>query len=349
MAKESVCIGDLKRVADILNDGENFLLTCHIRPDGDAIGSMLGLGLALEEAGRTVRYFSQDPVPRFLEFLPGTSSIEDSFDEDFVSDAVLVILDCNEPSRIGEQADRLLEIAKHVVVLDHHLGANKHCEQRALNGAGNCEGYICIEASSTSIIVLDLLELLNWPIGKDSATALYTGIVTDTGSFRNSNTNKKAFLTAARLLEAGVDSYYVANKIYQSVPRQRLDLLGLVLKTLEVHEQGLFAMIHVTPKMFEITGTTEDDASDFISYARCIETVELAAFVKEFQPGVVSVSLRSKHLVNCAEIARHFGGGGHFHAAGFRTVGSAHEIRESVIEVVRDYFEKHGSQGVNGV
>ncbi len=335
-----VAVGDLKEIADIIENGERFLLTCHVKPDGDALGSMLGLGLALEDAGREVRYYAQDPVPKGLSFLPGSSQVQDHFDPDYASDAVLVILDCNEPSRIGDMAETLLELARRVVVLDHHLGENLHCNQRKKNGLGKCCGYVSVEACSTAEIIVDLLDCLNWSMSANSATCLYTGLITDTGSFRHSNTDKKAFLTASKLLDAGVDNYFVANKIYQSCPRERLELLGLVLKTLEIHEHGLFAMIHVTPKMFEVTGATEEDTNDFVGYARCIDTVELAAFVKEVRAGHVSVSLRSKKFINCVEIAQKFGGGGHFHAAGFRTPGTAHEIREVLLNKVHEYFEQ---------
>ena len=332
-------VGDLKEVAGIINEGMRFLLTCHMKPDGDALGAMLGLGLVLEAAGREVRYYAQDPIPKGLGFLPGSAGIEDRFQADYVVSAILVILDCNEPSRIGDEGERLLELAERVVVLDHHVGDNLHCRHRRRNERGKCYGYIDVGACSTAVIVMDLLQHLNWPLTKESATCLYTGLFTDTGSFRHSNTDKKAFLSAARLLDAGVDNYYVANKICQNCPKERLELLGLVLKTLEIHEHGLFAMIHVTPKMFDITGATEDDINDFICYPRSIDTVELAAFVKEVRPGHVSVSLRSKNFVNCVEIAKKFGGGGHVRASGFSIAGSVPEVRESLLKAVHDYFK----------
>ena len=333
------CIGDLDRVADILNEGQRFLLTCHIRPDGDAIGSMLGLGFAIERAGKEVRYFAQDPVPKGLNFLPGSGLIRDSFERSYLRDAILIVLDCNEPSRIGRSANVLIDEARRVVVLDHHTIRDGHPKGRNTFSAEKCELYICTSACATALIIMEILDRLDWPIERAIATALYTGILTDTGSFRHSNADKKAFLAAARLMDTGIDNYGISNKIYQNYPRQRIELLGLVLNTLRVLEQGLFAIIHVRPEMFEATGAHEEDINGFVDFARSIDTVEVAAFVKEVHPGQVSVSLRSKSYANVARIAQQFGGGGHFHAAAFRKKGTFQEIQEELIQAMHSYFK----------
>ncbi len=318
--------GLFEKVAAELNSRTHFVLTCHVRPDGDAIGSMLGLGHALGERGKDVIIYSEDAVPKNLEFLPGTGDIVHKLPETIGDDVVLCILDCGEPGRIGSKSEQLVEQASRIIVLDHHLDNGAFAnEEKAL-------AYIDQDFFATGALVMLLLEHLKWPVTKPIATCLYSAIITDTGAFRHSNTTAAAFEMASALVEAGADPYVISNHLYQSYPERRIHLLGLVLRTLEVFDHGRVAVLQATPEMFRITGAVPEDTEDFVGFARSIDTVEVAVFVREVHAGHVTVSLRSKEFVNVARIAKAFGGGGHFHAAGFTTTGNTAEVRDAILK-----------------
>ncbi len=323
-----------RMLADAVEASENFVLTCHVKPDGDAIGSMLAMGLALNETGRDTLLFTHDQVPEVLSFLPGTERVVHELPDPLPENTTLMVLDCGEPHRIGPEHKRLVEQARKILVIDHHLNSGGFAEHHP-----RCISYIDHEIFAAGALVFRLLEELGWPVSKEVAINLYTAILTDTGCFRHSNTTMAAFEIAGALVELGAEPYAVAQKLYQSYPSRRMELLSLVLRTLEVRFHGRVALLQATPEMFRISRAKEEDTEDFVSYARCIDTVELAAFIRERHAGQVSVSLRSKNWANVADLARQFGGGGHFHAAGFRTSGSAPEVRDALLQRIEGLFE----------
>jgi len=328
----------LKAAIDALNASDRLLLTCHVKPDGDALGSLLGLGLALKDAGKDVTFFIEDPAPDTLQFLPGSQYLVNEVANPLPEETTLVVLDCNEPHRIGKQAQRLIEQASLIVVLDHHLSQIPFCDNPETKHP-HCISYIFPDIFATGAIVLWIIKGLGWPITKDIATNLYAAILSDTGCFRHSNTSETAFRMAGDLVAYGVNPYAVANKLYQNYSLCRQHLLGLVLRTIEVRGQGKIGLLQATPEMFRISGATEHDTDDFVRHVRCIDTVEVAIFIKEVYAGQVSVSLRSKSFFNVAKLAKEFGGGGHFHAAGFHKTGTAAEIREILLNKINAYFD----------
>ncbi len=329
----------LRSIADELDNGEKFVLTCHIKPDGDAIGSMLGLGLALMESGRDVVLYAEDPVPELLSFLPGSEHVKNEITSQELKGATLIILDCCEPERIGRNSQWILDEAESIIVIDHHLSESPVCTRESMRDK-RCTSYIQHDIFAAGALVLWILQELGWPISKDVATNLYAAIVTDTGSFHHSNTNELTFEMARDLVKHGAAPYYIADKLYQNYPLRRLQLLALVLKTLEVKRHGKIGLLQATPEMFRISGASKEDTEDFVGYARCIDSVEVAIFIKEAHAGQVSVSLRSKSYFNVAKFAREFGGGGHFHAAGFRTASTVPEIRNALLERLDEYFDE---------
>jgi phosphoesterase RecJ-like protein len=329
----------LKAVVDAINVADRLLLTCHVRPDGDALGSVLGLGLALKDAGKEVTFFTEGPVPDTLQFLPGSQYLVNEVANPLPEKTTLVVLDCNEPHRIGKQAQRLIEQASLIIVLDHHLIQAPFCAQTPGTKRPHCISYISTDIFAAGAIVLWIIRGLGWPMTKDIATNLYAAILSDTGCFRHSNTNETAFRMAGDLVAHGADPYAVANKLYQNYSLCRQHLLGLALRTLEVKRYGKIGLLQATPEMFRVSGATEHDTDDFVGHARCIDTVEVAIFIKEVHAGQVSVSMRSKSFFNVADLAKEFGGGGHFHAAGFRKTGTATEIREALLKKINACFE----------
>ncbi len=330
--------GPLREAAKFMERGSSFLLAGHERPDGDAAGSVLGLGSALSGMGKEVFLYASEEIPRSLAFLPGASKLQTELPGDLLREYTLVMLDCNEVSRLGKHGHRLVKAASSVVILDHHLGTGI-CGQLPMP----CVSVIDTRACATSEICLRLLRGLEWEISKDIATCLYTGVVTDTGGFRYSNTSADTFMIARQLVLAGADPYEIALNCFESRPVSKLKLLGLALETLEVLYHGRVSVMLLTPEMFALSGARETETDDFVSYARGIDTVEVAVLIKEVKPGNISVSLRSKHFVNVAEIAGRFGGGGHFNAAGFKTTGDPWKIKEEVLAIAAEYLFRKAS------
>ena len=280
--------------------GHRFLLTSHVNPDGDAIGSAIGLSRVLRRLGKGATIWNHDATP------PG------GFPELF--DAAIV-LECPSPERTG-LADRLGQIT--VINIDHHLG-NEHY------GAVN---WVETAAPAVGEMVFRLSRALNVELDRDAANALYLTLVTDTGGFRFSNTTPETFEAAAALVRAGASPETVSAWIYESNPAAVMRLLGELLATLELHDEGRVATVRITREMMERAGAEPGDSEGLIDYPRSIAGVRAVALFRELDGGEHKVSLRSRGGVNVERIARQHGGGGHHNAAGFSS--SAQKDREQL-------------------
>lgn len=324
----------LKKAAEFILSAGSVVVACHEKPDGDAVGSMLGLSGALKEFGKDVICYCIDRPEPSLDYLPGINEISFFLENPLPANCTLVIVDCNEAHRIGPEGQRLVEQASKVVVLDHHLGEGLCLEQRL----SDCCQYIDTEMSAAACICDLLLSELDINLSKNTAVCFYTALFTDTGGFRHSNTKRSTFELAGKLVDGGADPYKISRNLFQRKPAGSIELLGAVLKTLTFESGGKVGVIHSTPYMLQESGTLESDMHDFVQYPRSVEGVEIAVFVKEFQEGKVSVSLRSKSEVNVEAIAKEFGGGGHFHAAGFKVDGKALDIRRTLVDRLNREF-----------
>lgn len=325
----------IKKVAAVIDSSDSFVITCHVRPDGDAMGSILALGLALRDTGRDVIIYTEEPPPDRLAFMPGselTVSDLSSLPEKFT----LVVLDCNEPARIGNHSDELLDKASGIVILDHHLTKGPDW-----NGKISAS-YIEPGVFAAGAIIYWLLEELGWPVSEAVASNIYAAILSDTGCFRHSNTTEAAFSMAAKMVSYGADPYMIASSLYENYPLTRQQLLGLSLRTLELRGHGRIGLMQVTPEMFRTCGANESDTDDFVGYVRAIGAVEVAIFIKEAHEGQVYVSMRSKSFYNVAELAQKFGGGGHARAAGFHMAASASEVRGLLLNRLLEDFDVLG-------
>ncbi|HXG30114.1 MAG TPA: bifunctional oligoribonuclease/PAP phosphatase NrnA [Thermodesulfobacteriota bacterium] len=325
-------MSDLERIVQVIRKGKRFLVTSHENPDGDAIGSMLGLGLALESIGKEVAFYNRDGTPRVLGFLSDSdkiksslSSIEGRFDCTF-------IVDCTDTSRVGMEFQDFVDSGRcgTRVIIDHHQTNKPSADLYLLNP----------DASSTGMIVYSLLKALSLEITPDIAKSLYTTIVVDTGSFRYSNTNQETFRVAADLVELGADPWEISHAIYESEPLPRLRLLGLVLPTLEVSEDGRIAWVYVSRDMFRATGTTKEDTEGFVNFPRSIKGVEVAVLFREEEADKNGsrwkVSLRSNGRVDVSLIAEGFGGGGHKRAAGCLLTGSLATVKQRLFSSINE-------------
>ncbi|MCH9648021.1 MAG: bifunctional oligoribonuclease/PAP phosphatase NrnA [Deltaproteobacteria bacterium] len=290
-----------------LRQGKRFLLTSHINPDGDAVGSSLALARVLRSMGKGAVVWLRDPFPTVYAPLPGASRIRHGMEapEGYPDKFDTVIpLECPSLDRSGLQ--EILGDHPNLLNIDHHLG-------NQLYGAIN---WVDPGAPSVGELVQRLAETLNVPLDADTANLLYLTLVTDTGGFRFSNATAIAFSAAAKLVEAGARPELISQWLYESLPAAHIQLLGAMLQTLELHSEGRIATASLTPQMYLDAGAKDGDAEGLIDTPRSIAGVEAVALFKVRDDNTVKASLRSQGKIDVEAIARHYGGGGHHNAAG---------------------------------
>lgn len=310
-------------ISERLRKSSNILVVSHAHPDGDAIGSLLATGLALKAMHKEVCMYNESPIPTVYRFLHSVTEIQHNIDISKPYDTV-VILDCGDIERVGAIAPDLLRFPM-IINIDHHV-TNTHF--------GHLQ-YVDPEACATAEIIYRLIETLPVPIDSSMAAAIYTGILTDTGSFRFSNTNQTAFSICARMIEKGANPYEVAQHVYGTYSLGRIKLLNLALDSLELSPNGRLSVMTLTRRMLSETGTQPEDIDGIINYARRIEDVKVAALIHETGRARYHVSLRSDGDVNVADIAAGFGGGGHAGAAGFSADKRLAELKQELFQLSR--------------
>jgi len=304
-----------------LKSAKNVLVATHIHPDGDALGSQIAMGNVLRSLGKNVFLYGEDQVSHLYRFLPGSSQIESLLPALNGFDCA-VALDCGDSHRLGEAMDSLLTVHPFVVI-DHHSGHQEFGDLR----------WLAPDRASTGEIVYDLAEALGAELSYESAYCLYAAIVSDTGSFKYSSTSADTFRIASELLRKGVKPAEVSGKLFDNFTLKRLNLMRLVLDSLQLYAADQLAIIAAPREVFVKTGTTQADAETFINYPRSLDTVKIAVFLKETERELISVSLRSKGTdYDVAQVAAAFGGGGHRNAAGFKLHDtSIGEVQEKLL------------------
>ncbi|HEB68847.1 MAG TPA: bifunctional oligoribonuclease/PAP phosphatase NrnA [Desulfobulbus sp.] len=324
----------IEELVGLIQGAGQVVLVTHVKPDGDALGSLFGLADILQGMGKRAFCYLEEEAPHLYGFLPGIEQTETTIEslEHFVGAAgqkVLVIaLDCGDKERLGKSGPLLRKIHPFVVI-DHHKGNN---------GFGDLS-WVEPHRSSTGEMICDLARALGQELSTSAATCLYTAIATDTGSFRYASTTSHTHRVAADLVERGARPGMINEKLYDCYPLGRLRLMQLVLTTLTMFADEQVAVISVTAEMLEQTGTTLEDTENFINLPRAVKTVRVAVFLKEGQ-GAVSVSLRSRGCCDVSRVAVRFGGGGHVRASGFRSSGlSLDQVREQLLPVLIEQLD----------
>lgn len=320
-------MGGMKAPEDLLKKirlGNRFLLTSHVNPDGDAIGSELGLARLLRSMGKGAVVWNRDPTPTIYRPLPGSDRMHcgeeppagfpDRFD-------AIIVLECPSPDRTGLEQHLA---ARPVINIDHHLG-NQHY------GTIN---WVDSAAPAAGEMIYRLAQGLKLTLDPETASCLYLTLVTDTGGFRFSNATPAAFEAAASLVRDGAHPEQVSQWLYESQPLPVMRLVGEMLHTLEIHEEGRIASARLTPEMFSRVGAAPGDSEGLIDYPRSIAGVQAVALIRQREDGTHKVSLRSRGEVDVEKIARHHGGGGHRNAAGFVLEGEGEEVRQRVVEAL---------------
>jgi len=319
---------ELDQVVEELRGADKFLLTTHENPDGDALGSLLGMHGVLTQIGKdALMYLSPDEFPLPHEY-------RDMENRDIVGappadmdERVAVFLDCGNIDRMP--VDFLQREGIHILNIDHH-----HDNTRF--GTAN---LVDPRASCTAEIVWRLAKELGAELTTEIARALYVGLITDTGRFMYENTTAEAHMMAAELIEAGVQPHVLYSRIYESLPLERITLLSRALSTIRRFDDSTVTMLHLTAEDFEQTGAVENDSEGIIDHARAVEGTAVAVLVRELtgeRAGKRKVSLRATDgRVDVSEIARGFGGGGHRQAAGATTELDIDALTEAIRERVR--------------
>jgi phosphoesterase RecJ-like protein len=307
----------------ILSGAGRVLLTTHLRPDGDGIASELALFMVLRSLGKEVIIVNQDPTPEIYQWLPHAGAItvyEPGTEETHPPPDVAVLLDCAARSRIGESY-RVVAKAALVVCVDHHEMTECMGDVR----------YIDPRASSIGEMLYHLIPGLQRFLDEQVAVCLYTSLLTDTGSFSHANTTEQVFTMAAHLVRCGVNPELVHRKVYRDKRIAHFRLLSRALDGLKTAESGKIAYAMLPHSAYRETGAGEEDNEGILDVMKALRGGELFVLFRQVDAGQFKVSMRSTDHVNCSELARMFGGGGHARASGFSIRGRVEELGEGIM------------------
>lgn len=318
--------------ARLIDDIKTAVITAHVNPDGDAIGSELALFHLLKNLGREVTIINSSPLPAQYDFLEGSNDIRqytpERDDELLRSCDVLFVLDCNAPKRVKTMEEIVTSSPVRKVVIDHHLEPKPFADLYVVD----------VDASSTAEILWRLTDHYGREyFTREIAEALYTGILTDTGGFRYPRTDAELLRMVARLIETGVDPTYVYEKVYNRGALNRTRLLGRALVSLRVFHHGRLCIMVVSQEMLREMEASEDLTEGFVEHTLSLDGVKVGVLVVEMAD-MVKMSFRSKDRIPANTFAEFFGGGGHLNAAGART---QNYTLEGVVDAIVDLVETH--------
>lgn len=323
------------RITQIINENDSFLLTTHINPDGDAIGSELALYYFLKKLNKNVYIVNHSSTPDFLEFLDEEKVIkkyEPSFDELIKSVDVIIAVDFNHIGRVRSMMEVINQSKAYKILIDHHQDP-----QNFVN-----EIFTDTEAAATGILIYKIIENYDKElIDKKIAEALYAAIMTDTGSFRFERITPEVHLIVAELIDRGVNPTYVYNKIYNELPIEKLKILGELITKIQLAHENKIAYMVLTNDLIKkyYNDNKEFSVDEFVNFTMMIKSVRVGILFYEL-PNTIKVSLRSKGKFPVNQVANVFGGGGHINAAGIRLDGAKlHEVINNVISEVINKLE----------
>jgi phosphoesterase RecJ-like protein len=312
----------LSQVVELIENKHNFAITTHARPDGDGIGSSLGLCWLLRSLGKNAEVVVSDGIPASYHTLPGADEILHVTQvEHGIYDAIFVI-ECSDINRPG-----IINLEKEFTVnIDHHAT----CEHF---GTIN---WIDPTASACGEMIYNLCKAIGGRISREIAECLYMALVTDTGSFHFPNTTDRTLKVASELVKAGVKPAKISEAVYNSYPWSRIELMSKVLATVKRDPSGKVAWMRQTLDMRQSTNMADGDNNGFVNIPLAAKEIVASVYMREVRPNFYRVSLRSKGDINVARIAEKFGGGGHKNAAGLRIEGDWDECENQIVSAVID-------------
>jgi len=314
----------MDEIISVITSGKSFLITAHMRLDGDALGSELALYLMLKGLGKEAVVYNSDATPEQYRFLPAADQIVYTVEDIDKYDAGF-ILDCSELDRLGKISSEVSRIKK-LINIDHHVS----------NSGFSPLNLLDTHASSTGELVFRLMKKMQSALTPDICTNLYAAILTDTGGFRYSNTRQETLRTSAELVAGGANPQWISENIYESDPPSKLLLLARVLETLSLDIENKTASLVVTWRHLQDTGATMEQTDGFVDIPRQVKGIDIAILFTQTGEREYKLSLRSKGKNNVEKIARKFGGGGHVNAAACRIEGSIEEVKSRVFAAIRE-------------
>lgn len=313
----------IDRILDALRGSKTFCVAGHVRPDGDCVGTQLGLALALQNEGKKVVCWNEDPVPQKYKFLDAAGLFQQpkrglKFD-------CVIATDCASFERLG-RVTRCIAQRKIFVNIDHHESNTRYADVN----------WVSAGEPSCGELIYRLLKVARWPITRPMADCLFTAISTDTGSFQYSTTRPGTFHAAAELVARGANLTRICDEVYQSYPLSRARLLRHIYSKFRLTHRDQIAYFWLRKADFARAGSDDDQTEGLIDHIRAIAPVVIACVFEEIEPELTRLSLRSKSdRVNVNEIAAQFGGGGHPAAAGARIPGKPLSVQRKVIAAVK--------------
>jgi phosphoesterase RecJ-like protein len=320
---------DLAAIAEILRSRQRFVVMSHVRPDGDALGCTLAMALCLKQLGKDVTAWNEEGMLDKFRYLPGADLVTVPPQEPQKFEVALVL-----DNAVRNRAGKAIQQVGHADVwinIDHHI-TNEHYGD--LN-------YIDANSPATGQILFELFRGQDLPMTHAMADNLFAAISTDTGSFQYPNTTARTYEIGAELIRAGVNVGDLSQKMYESHPRRRLELLRALLNVLRFTSNDRVASFALSAETTKKLGVLPEDNEGLIDYIRAIDGVVAAAFFEELSDGKVRISLRSKSpTIDVAKVCGLFGGGGHKLAAGARITGSLDEVQEKVLQAIDHEFDQ---------
>jgi len=319
-------LDNLYAIKNLLKEENNFLITSHIRPDGDAIGSQLALAYLLKRLRKKVTIINQDKIPQHFAFLPDSHLISTNLETKKIFD-VAIILDCSEWERIGKVKE-IVQSSKIIINIDHHLNSYGLGRFNLLNS----------QASSVGEMIFQIAKEIPVELDQALATLLYTAILTDTGSFRFSNSNSFTHQIVSELLTHNLNSSKIYNLIYENNPPGMINLLALCLSTLTLFCYKKVALVSLTEETRKESKAEHIETEMVTNLLLSIASVEVAIFIREIKDNMLRINFRSKDKVDVNKLARLFGGGGHKQAAGCTLYGQIDLVQKNIIKEIKKYL-----------
>jgi len=301
---------------------ERFLVISHVRPDGDAYGSTLGLALTLRSMRNDVQVVNADGLSPLFEFLPESKDLTKPSPTAPEADRLIIAVDCADQKRLGvvfEQWSRPPDVN-----IDHHISNPGYAKLNLIDA----------DSPATAQVLYEIITALKWPLTPEVAANLYVGIMTDTGNFRYRQTTAHTFEVAAKLVAAGADPTDLAESCYQSFRAERLLLTSEVFKAIHFANQNRVAWFCLTPEMYALSGAIPDETEGLIEYLQSVKTVEVAFLLESLPDGLTRASMRSRGTVDVQRICQELGGGGHRLAAGLRTKLDPATLEKKLLEMI---------------
>jgi phosphoesterase RecJ-like protein len=328
-----------QRFAEVIRAHQSFLLTSHIRPDCDALGSELGMAAILESLGKRVRIVNGQATPPNFTFIDPQRRIRaigvDIQAAELADVEVVMILDTSAWVQLGGMADVIRSLPAKRIVVDHHVSEDDL----------GAEAFKNTQAEATGRLVVEAADALNVPLTPISAMPLFAALATDTGWYRFGSTSAETYRVAARLVQAGASPTQIYRDLYEQDTLGRVRLRGAILGRVVVELDGRLAHTHVLNEDFARTGALPSDTEDVINMTLAIAGVQFAVIFVEQHQGGFKISFRSRCSIDCTKLAEQFQGGGHKAAAGGYAAGTLEQASENVLGAVRNAFRSLDQTG----